>query len=117
MPGWLGLVAFHRRRGNCKHVVRIKNKKRRGTGATSEFVNAGRMFSAAGFSITSGKGWPVSERDLFPGILGRGLFAVEQHGVFIDIGTSEGYARAPAPYETLCQATGNKKLSSLTRNG
>jgi NDP-sugar pyrophosphorylase family protein len=36
------------------------------------------------------------ERDVFPRILGRGVYALEQHGLFIDIGTPEDYARAQA---------------------
>jgi NDP-sugar pyrophosphorylase family protein len=38
---------------------------------------------------------PVSlERDVFPRILDRGVYALEQHGMFIDIGTPQDYARA-----------------------
>ena len=38
------------------------------------------------------------ERDVFPEILGKGVYSVEQRGMFIDIGTPEDYARA----RTLC---------------
>jgi D-glycero-alpha-D-manno-heptose 1-phosphate guanylyltransferase len=38
------------------------------------------------------------ERDVFPKILNRGVNALEQRGMFIDIGTPEDYARA----QTLC---------------
>jgi D-glycero-alpha-D-manno-heptose 1-phosphate guanylyltransferase len=34
------------------------------------------------------------ERDVFPALLDRGLYAQEQHGMFIDIGTPADYARA-----------------------
>jgi len=34
------------------------------------------------------------EKDLFPRLLGRGVYALEQQGMFIDIGTPEDYARA-----------------------
>lgn len=38
---------------------------------------------------------PVSlEREIFPNILEDGVYATEQHGVFIDIGTPTDYARA-----------------------
>jgi NDP-sugar pyrophosphorylase family protein len=40
---------------------------------------------------------PVSlERDVFPRVLDRGVQALEQRGMFIDIGTPEDYARAQA---------------------
>jgi NDP-sugar pyrophosphorylase family protein len=34
------------------------------------------------------------ERDVFPRLLDRGVYALEQKGIFIDIGTPEDYARA-----------------------
>ena len=34
------------------------------------------------------------EKDIFPKLLSRGVYALEQEGVFIDIGTPEDYARA-----------------------
>ncbi len=50
-------------------------------------------------------GGPVSlERDIFPQSLERGVYALEQHGIFIDIGTPEDYARAQALAESLYQA-------------
>jgi NDP-sugar pyrophosphorylase family protein len=36
------------------------------------------------------------ERDVFPRVLDRGVYALEQRGMFIDIGTPEDYARAQA---------------------
>jgi len=42
------------------------------------------------------------ERDVFPQLLGRGMYAMEQHGLFIDIGTPEDYARAQAICDRLC---------------
>jgi D-glycero-alpha-D-manno-heptose 1-phosphate guanylyltransferase len=62
--------------------------------ASSGFVNAGiYVFSSHIFDfIPSG---PSSlERDVFPKILSHGVYAVEQRGIFIDIGTPEDYARA-----------------------
>ena len=38
------------------------------------------------------------ETDVFPQLLKEGMFALEQNGIFIDIGTPEDYARA----QTLC---------------
>ena len=40
------------------------------------------------------------EKDIFPRVLEQGVYALEQHGMFIDIGTPEDYARA----QTLCQS-------------
>ena len=39
------------------------------------------------------------EKDIFPNLLRSGVYALEQSGMFIDIGTPEDYARA----QTLCQ--------------
>ena len=39
------------------------------------------------------------EKDVFPNLLRSGVYALEQSGMFIDIGTPEDYARA----QTLCQ--------------
>jgi D-glycero-alpha-D-manno-heptose 1-phosphate guanylyltransferase len=39
------------------------------------------------------------EKDIFPNLLQSGVYALEQSGMFIDIGTPEDYARA----QTLCQ--------------
>jgi len=48
---------------------------------------------------------PVSlEKDVFPGLLEHGVYALEQHGMFIDIGTPEDYARAQTLFESLREA-------------
>jgi D-glycero-alpha-D-manno-heptose 1-phosphate guanylyltransferase len=44
------------------------------------------------------------ERDIFPRFLESGVYAFEQHGMFIDIGTPEDYARAQALAESLRHA-------------
>jgi NDP-sugar pyrophosphorylase family protein len=44
------------------------------------------------------------EKDVFPALLNRRVFALEQDGMFIDIGTPEDYARAQALYLRLSQA-------------
>lgn len=47
---------------------------------------------------------PVSlEKDVLPGLLEHGAFALEQSGMFIDIGTPDDYARAQALYHSLSQ--------------
>jgi NDP-sugar pyrophosphorylase family protein len=40
------------------------------------------------------------EKDVFPELLAHGVYALEQQGMFIDIGTPEDYARA----QTLCHS-------------
>jgi D-glycero-alpha-D-manno-heptose 1-phosphate guanylyltransferase len=48
---------------------------------------------------------PVSlEKEVLPGLVSQGIFAVEQNGMFIDIGTPEDYARAQNIYESLSRA-------------
>jgi D-glycero-alpha-D-manno-heptose 1-phosphate guanylyltransferase len=44
------------------------------------------------------------EKDLFPRLLEHGVYALEQQGMFIDIGTPEDYTRAQALCRTLYQA-------------
>jgi NDP-sugar pyrophosphorylase family protein len=50
------------------------------------------------------KGPASLEKDIFPCSLESGVYAFEQHGMFIDIGTPEDYARAQALAESLHQA-------------
>ena len=44
------------------------------------------------------------EKDLFPKLLTQGMYALEQDGIFIDIGTPEDYARAQELCQKLYQA-------------
>jgi D-glycero-alpha-D-manno-heptose 1-phosphate guanylyltransferase len=44
------------------------------------------------------------EKDVFPRLLERGVYALEHQGMFIDIGTPEDYARAQTLYHSLYQA-------------
>ena len=44
------------------------------------------------------------EKDVLPNLLSHGVFALEQNGMFIDIGTPEDYLRAQALYESLSHA-------------
>jgi D-glycero-alpha-D-manno-heptose 1-phosphate guanylyltransferase len=86
---------------SCHRVVGFKEK----TGAAGPgLINAGvYVFNRAILEhIPAG---PVSlERDVFPSVLDRGIYALEQHGMFIDIGTPEDYARAQAICEQLSAA-------------
>ena len=44
------------------------------------------------------------EKDIFPRLLDVGIYAMEQNGMFIDIGTPEDYARAQELYDSLYHA-------------
>jgi NDP-sugar pyrophosphorylase family protein len=107
------LIRFHREHGGLVSmaVLQVSNAARYGTvqmdaqGRVSAFlekkgretcgiVNAGvYVFDRTVLDhIPDG---PTSlERDLFPRILNHGVYALEQHGIFIDIGTPDDYARA-----------------------
>ena len=122
-----GLFQFHRKSGGLASmaVVRMKNEMRYGTvetnpagrvtgfaektdGVPDGLVNAGiYVFNHAIFKhIPEG---PASlEKDVFPQILDRGVYAMEHQGVFIDIGIPEDYARAQELYERLYEAAVRK---------
>jgi NDP-sugar pyrophosphorylase family protein len=59
------------------------------------------------------------EKDVLPDLLQYGVFALEQNGMFIDIGTPEDYARAQALYHSLSDAalSNSKALPSGQRHG
>ena len=48
------------------------------------------------------------EKDIFPALIGSALYAQEQHGVFIDIGTPADYARAQEIHNSLNSAARRK---------
>jgi D-glycero-alpha-D-manno-heptose 1-phosphate guanylyltransferase len=109
-----GLLTFHRGHAGAlasMAVLRVENASRYGTvqvdsnsrvsgfmektgGESPGLVNGGvYVFDQAVLRrIPEG---PVSlERDVFPGLLDQGVYAQEQHGMFIDIGTPADYERA-----------------------
>lgn len=116
-------IRFHREHGGLISIAvrKVENATRYGTvrvdgsnrvtGFTEKtetqapgLVNGGvYMFNRAVLRhIPDG---PASlEKDIFPRLLGHGMYALEQHGIFIDIGTSEDYARAQDLSECLYQA-------------
>lgn len=60
---------------------------------------------------------PVSlEREIFPRLIEHGMYAFEQPGMFIDIGTPEDYARAQEHRERLYQATAIPNSHSQSRD-
>jgi len=106
-------VRFHRRRRGLASIatLQVENASRYGT---VQVDTGGRV---TGFSEKVGSNLPglISggvyvfnravlehipegpaslERDVFPELLGYGVYALEQRGTFIDIGTPEEYARA-----------------------
>jgi NDP-sugar pyrophosphorylase family protein len=122
------LIRFHRGHNGpvSMAVLQVENAARYGTvkmearGRVSGFsektgrenlgvVNAGvYVFNHAVFEfIPDG---PASlERDVFPRILDRGLYAQEQHGMFIDIGTPQDYALAQQLYRRLSESACQKQ--------
>lgn len=55
--------------------------------------------------------YPASlERDVFPALLDHGVYAQEQHGMFIDIGTPADYARAQQLCNSLSEAASRGRL-------
>ena len=117
------LFQFHRERNGLASmaVVAVEDAGRYGTvridpggrviGFTEKtgagapgLINAGiYVFNRAIFDhIPEG---PASlEKDVFPNVLDQGVNALEQRGMFIDIGTPEDYARAQALCTRLCDA-------------
>jgi len=117
------LMDFHR---GCEAmatmaVLRVENAGRYGTvhidpncrvrGFTEKagsnipgLVNGGvYVFSSAIFQFIPDQ--PASlERDVFPRLLDQGVYAQEQHGMFIDIGTPADYARAQQLCNSLYEA-------------
>jgi NDP-sugar pyrophosphorylase family protein len=121
------LVDFHRGSGGIATiaVLQLNDKERYGTvrvapggrvtgfteksdSDSSGLVNAGiYVFDRRIFDyIPDG---PASlERDVFPRILDQGVYALEQHGVFVDIGTPDDYERAQGLLERLEAAARRK---------
>lgn len=124
------LIEFHRRHSGLVSmaVVRVENAARYGTvqmesdGRVTGFAE--KTGRAAGGMVNAGiyifdrsilefipEGPASLERDVFPRVLAHGVYALEQKGMFIDIGTPEDYARAQGLsgklYETALQRQEN----------
>jgi NDP-sugar pyrophosphorylase family protein len=122
------LIRFHRESGGIASmaVLRMQNEKRYGTvqmdaaGRVNGFaekigsdsgglVNAGvYVFNRQIFELIP-EGPASLEKDIFPQLLARGVYASEQRGVFIDIGTPEDYARAQKLCARLYEAASPKQ--------
>lgn len=117
------LIQFHRDRRALVSmaVVRVEDSSRYGTvqvdgsqkvigfvekaGSTGPgCVNAGvYVFSPEVFRHIP-QGRSSLEKDVFPRLLGKGVYAQEHSGMFIDIGTPEDYARAQELCDRLYRA-------------
>lgn len=122
------LIQFHRKKNGIASVavVRMKNEQRYGTvqittedrvsgfkektdGDPTGFINAGIYVVNRGILDHIPDGTVSLEKDVFPSVLDKGVYALEQHGVFIDIGTPEDYARAQKLIGQLYEAAYKKQ--------
>ncbi len=122
------LLQFHRKKNGMASlaVVRMKNKQRYGTlqmtaegrvsgfkektdSEPTEFINAGIYVFNRRILDHIPDGAVSLEKDIFPSVLDQGIYALEQHGVFIDIGTPEDYARAQKLFGQLYEAAYRKQ--------
>lgn len=122
------LIRFHREHGGLVSmaVVQVKNAARFGTVQmdaegrvigfsektgrdASGIVNAGVYVFDHSVLEHIPEGPTGLERNLFPRVLNHGVYALEQHGMFIDIGTPEDYARAQQLRDRLYQTVFRKQ--------
>jgi len=122
------LMHFHSKSGGIASiaVLRMKNELRYGMvqvtaecrvsgftektdGDPTGFVNAGIYVFNRRILEQIPEGPGSLESDIFPKLLDHGVYASEQDGVFIDIGTPEDYARAQELCERLYSAAYRKR--------
>ena len=118
------LLGFHRTHGGLATVavVLAENASRYGTvnadssGRVTAFsektgnesprlINAGVYVFSRALLDQIPAGPSSLEKDMFPRILDQGVYAAEQRGMFIDIGTPGDYARAQVLLNCLYRAT------------
>lgn len=116
-------IQFHRDRGALisMAVVRVEDSSRYGTVQVDDnqkvigfrekagsdgpgLVNGGVYVFDSGVLAYIPEGRSSLEKDVFPQLLGKGFYAQEHRGMFIDIGTPEDYARAQQLCDRLYQA-------------
>lgn len=123
------LIGFHGTHGGLVSmtVLKAKNTSRYGTVLVDEtnrvtgflektgddgpgLINAGvYVFNRSVFEHVEDR--PASlEKDIFPRLLDHGIYALEQGGMFIDIGTPEDHARAQQLCDRLYEAALPRKL-------
>jgi NDP-sugar pyrophosphorylase family protein len=117
------MIAFHRAHGGVATIasVPVSDTSRYGTleiGAQGRvrgfreksgdkgpgFINAGVYVFSSGILERIPEGPASLERDVLPQALDLGIYALEQPGIFIDIGTPADYARAQNLYRQILQA-------------
>jgi NDP-sugar pyrophosphorylase family protein len=117
------LIQFHRQHGRLASMAvrRVPDAARYGTVEvdvlnrvvdfsektgiqTPGFINGGVYVFRRDILQYIPDGPASLEKDVFPRILEHGVYALEQHGMFIDIGTPEDYERAQALHQSLYQA-------------
>lgn len=90
-------------------VIRFAEKSgSRGPG----FINGGVYVFSRSILDYIPEGQVSLEKDVLPQLLNLGVYAAEQHGLFIDIGTPEDYGRAQELYERLAGAAFQTQTSS-----
>ena len=118
------VIRFHRTHGGLATmaVVSVENAGRYGTvhfdsnhkitefcektgGDSPGLINAGVYVFGRVVLDQIPVGPSSLEKDVFPKILDRGVYAAEQHGMFIDIGTPGDYTRAQVLLDRLYRAT------------
>ncbi|HTR22503.1 MAG TPA: nucleotidyltransferase family protein [Terriglobales bacterium] len=107
-------MAFHRAHDGAIATMAVRRVENAGRYGTVQMDESGRVrgFAEKAGSEATGlvnggvymfhrsildhipEGPASLEKDVFPNVLSRGVYAQEQHGVFIDIGTPADYARA-----------------------
>jgi len=126
------LICFHQESSGIASmaVFRTRNEMRYGTvqvrtdGRVSGFaekmdadpdglVNAGVYVFSRRILEHIPEGPSSLERDVFPKLLTQGVYALEQQGVFIDIGIPEDHLRAQGLCDRLYEAARVKKLPPL----
>ncbi len=129
------LIRFHRERGGLASMAvrRVKNASRFGSvtmdtrGRVMGFsektssdapgiVNAGVYVLGRAVLEHIPEGPASLERDVFPELLKHGVYAMEEHGMFIDIGTPEDYARAQQICNQLYDAALQGQQSGSSQN-
>ena len=79
---------------NMTNTGRVTGFSEKAGNATPGIVNAGIYIFDRAVLEHIPEGPTSLEKDIFPQILDRGVYALEQQGMFIDIGTPDDYARA-----------------------
>jgi D-glycero-alpha-D-manno-heptose 1-phosphate guanylyltransferase len=84
---------------------RVKSFSEKIDSSAPGLVNGGvYVFDNSVFNLITEQQTASLEKDVFPQLLNRGLYAREQRGIFIDIGTPPDYARAQTLYAVLDEA-------------